>query len=189
MYYAISDKYGMSDIEDYFEYYTDVTDALYTTDTLYRGDCYICQFTHRLNRNFQDPSAPTNDDIVDEKCWKENYEIEDNVVKKENFDKINLGDVNAVELGLWITVTVRSSMNLNIRTLDDSIPDEIAMFDHARGFYPYHPMSRSGTYKIPEALVYNKGFQTSVSSRYNVESADVPYIKNEFSNRIAYSNV
>ena len=189
MYYAISDKYSMSDIEDYFEYYTDVTDALYNTDTLYRGDCYICQFTHRLNRNFQDPSAPTNDDIVDEKCWKENYEIEDNVVKKENFDKINLGDVNAVELGLWITVTVRSSMNLNIRTLDDSIPDEIAMFDHARGFYPYHPMSRSGTYKIPEALVYNKGFQTSVSSRYNVESADVPYIKNEFSNRIAYSNV
>ena len=31
---------------------------------LYRGDCYICQFTHRMNRNFQDPTSPTNDVIV-----------------------------------------------------------------------------------------------------------------------------
>jgi len=37
--------------------------------------------------------------IVDEKCWKNNYKVEDGVVKKENFDKINLGDVNAVQLG------------------------------------------------------------------------------------------
>ena len=27
---------------------------------IYRGDCSISQFTHRINRNFQDPDAPNN---------------------------------------------------------------------------------------------------------------------------------
>nr|DAU17876.1 MAG TPA: hypothetical protein [Bacteriophage sp.] len=36
-------------------------DTYILKESLYRGDCYICQFTHRLNRNFQDPSAPSND--------------------------------------------------------------------------------------------------------------------------------
>jgi hypothetical protein len=56
-----------------------------------------------LNRNFQDPQAPTNHKIVDEDCWKDNYEVSDGVVKTENFDKINLGDVNAVKIGTWVT--------------------------------------------------------------------------------------
>lgn len=80
-------------------------------------------------------------------------------------------------------------MNLNIRALDDSIPDEEAMFGHPRGFYPYSPMTTKGSYKIPEALCYNKGFEKSVSERYNFEVPDVPWIKNEYSNRIAYSNI
>jgi hypothetical protein len=42
--------------------------------TFYRGDCYLCNFTHRLNRNFQDPSAPTNDEIVDTNTWKDNFD-------------------------------------------------------------------------------------------------------------------
>jgi len=41
--------------------------------TVFRGDCYICNFTHRMNRNFQDPSFPINDDILDEETWKEHY--------------------------------------------------------------------------------------------------------------------
>ena len=43
----------------------------------YRGDCYLCQFTHRINRNFNDPSAPYNDEIVDKNTWKENYDPTD----------------------------------------------------------------------------------------------------------------
>jgi hypothetical protein len=39
----------------------------------------------------------------------------------------------------------------------------MSLFGHARGFYPYHPITTSGAYKIPEALCFNKGFETSVS--------------------------
>ena len=50
-------------------------------------------------------------------------------------------------------------------------------------------MSNSGAYKIPEALCYNKGFEKSVSEKIFFEVYDVPWIKNEFSNRIAYSEI
>lgn len=44
---------------------------------LFRGDCYIGNYTHRMCRNFQDSSAPINDDIVDQMSWKDNYTIGD----------------------------------------------------------------------------------------------------------------
>lgn len=156
---------------------------------LYRGDCYICQFTHRINRNFQDPEAPINDKIVDKDCWKDNYEVEDEVIDLEKFEDINLGDLNAVKEGMYITLFVHSTFNLNIRALDDSNSDETSLTGHARGFYPYYTMSNSGAYKTPEGLCYNKGFEKSVSEKIFFEVPDVPWIKNEFSNRIAYSNI
>lgn len=185
-YYAISDRVDLDNL-DYFV--QDSNSEEVTFKTMYRGDCYICQFTHRFNRNFQDPSSPTNDDIVDPNCWKDHYEVTDGVVKTDNFQDINLGDVNAVGLGLYITLPVRSTMNLNVRALDDSNVDEKALFGHARSFYPYSPITTAGTYKTAEALCYNKGFEKSLSERSNFEISDVPWIKNEFSNRIAYSNV
>lgn len=174
-YYAISNRYDIEEDNNEF--------------LLYRGDTYICTFTHRLNRNFQDPSAPTNHKIVDEDCWKDNYEVSDGVVKTENFDKINLGDVNAVKIGTWVTFQLVSSSNLNIRALDDSIVDEVSLTGHARAFYPYSGMSADGSYKIPEALCYNKGFNKSLSERHNFEVPDVPAIKNDFTNRISYSDI
>lgn len=152
---------------------------------LYRGDCYLCQYTHRVIRNFNDPSAPYNDDIVDDNTWKEYYDINNT----EKYEQINLGDVNAVQLGMWVTFRIRSSSNLNIRTLDSSYVDEAAMCGHPRGFYPYHPMSTEGTYKHPESQVYNKGFTKSLSERWNFELPDVPYIKNWFGTRIMYSDI
>lgn len=151
----------------------------------YRGDCYLCQFTHRVNRNFNDPSAPYNDEIVDENTWKENYDPNNT----EKYEQINLGDVNAIQLGMWVTFKVRSSNNLNIRTLDASNVDETAMCGHPRGYYPYLPMSTEGTYKHPESQVYNKGFTKSLSERWNFELPDVPYIKNWFGTRIMYSDI
>lgn len=151
----------------------------------YRGDCYLCQFTHRVNRNFNDPSAPYNDEIVDENTWKENYDPNNT----EKYEQINLGDVNAIQLGMWVTFKVRSSNNLNIRTLDASNVDEMAMCGHPRGYYPYLPMSTEGTYKHPESQVYNKGFTKSLSERWNFELPDVPYIKNWFGTRIMYSDI
>lgn len=174
-YYAISNRYDIEEDNKGF--------------LLYRGDTYICTFTHRLNRNFQDPQAPTNHKIVDEDCWKDNYEVSDGVVKTENFDKINLGDVNAVKIGTWVTFQLVSSSNLNIRALDDSVVDEVSLTGHSRAFYPYSGMSADGSYKIPEALCYNKGFNKSLSERHNFEVPDVPAIKNDFANRISYSDI
>ena len=195
-FFAISERIDLKHIDEWFDLEPirnkerDISEIeINFQNNLYRGDCYICHFTHRFNRNFQDPSAPINDKIVDPNCWKENYEVADNVVKKENFDKINLGDVNAIKLGMWVTLTVRSTKNLNIRAIDDSVVDETALTGHPRGFYPYHPITAEGAYKTPEALCYNKGFEKSVSERWNYEVPDVPAIKNDFTNRIAYSDV
>lgn len=151
----------------------------------YRGDCYLCQFTHRINRNFNDPSAPYNDEIVDENSWKDNYDVRNT----EKYEQINLGDVNAIQLGMWVTFKVRSSNNLNIRTLNASNVEETAMCGHPRGFYPYLPMSTEGTYKHPESQVYNKGFAKSLSARWNFELPNVPHIKNWFGTRIMYSDI
>jgi len=52
---------------------------------------------------------------------------------------------------MWVTFRVRSSYNLNIRTLDSSNVDEKQMTGHSRGYYPYYPMSVEGAYKIPES--------------------------------------
>lgn len=174
-YYAISDRIKLEDI--------------LSENTYYRGDCYICQFTHRVNRNFSDPSAPTNDKIVDEKCWKDHYSISDGVVDIDDFDEINLGDINAIKMGLWVTLWVRSTSNLYIRAVDDSRVDEVSLYGQGRAFYPYQDMRTEGNFKLPESTVFNKGFEKGLSERYNFELPNVPYIKNEFSNRILYSDI
>lgn len=187
-YSAISDRINIQEIDDYR---SDKEATLIRTNpeqyqfVVFRGDCYICQFTHRVIRNFNSPSAPYNDEIVDENTWKDNY----NPSKTESYENINLGDVNAVQLGMWVTFRVRSSYNLNIRTLDSSNVDEKQMTGHARGYYPYTPMNVEGTYKIPESHIYNKGFSKSLSDRRNNLLPDVPYIKNWFGTRIMYSDI
>ena len=184
-FYAISDRMSIADIEIQNKPIL-ITDSIDEYNfTCYRGDCYICQFTHRLNRNFNDPSAPYNDEIVDVNTWKNNY-TPDNVV---NYSKINLGDVNAVQLGMWITFKVRSSNNLNIRTLDGSYVDEVAMTGHPRAFYPHNNMIVEGTYKHADSQVYNKGFQKSVGDKWNHVIPDVPHLKNWFGTRIMYSDI
>jgi hypothetical protein len=56
----------------------------------------------------------------------------------EDYANINLGDVNAVQLGLWLTFQLRSSYNLNIRTIDKSHVDESIMCGNYRSFYPHY---------------------------------------------------
>lgn len=185
-YQAISNRFDINDLSTNSQ--SDNTEETPFT-VCGNGDCYISLFTHRVNRNFQDPSAPTNGQIVDPKCWKDHYRVTDGVINVESFDEINLGDLNAKNMGLWLTIPIKSSKNLCIRALDESIPDEVALFGHPRGFYPYFDMLSSGSYKIPEALCFNDGFSKGLSERYNFEVPDVPYIKNEYTNRIIYSDI
>ena len=189
-YYAIGDRIDIQESDNYLvkqstALLTNIDRSSGYTFNMYRGDCYICQFTQRIIRNFNDPTAPYNDDIVDANSWKKNYDPSNT----EKYAEINQGDVNAVPLGMWLTFKVRSSNNLNIRTLDGSNIDESAMSGHERGFYPYYPMSVEGSYKIPDSQVYNKGFTKSVSERINVQVPDVPHIKNWFGTRIMYSDI
>lgn len=189
-YFSISDRISLEDQDNYLVI---PLSAIVNNQSrkcgykyeLYRGDCYICQVTHRVIRNFNDPSAPYNDDIVDSTTWKENFDPNNT----EKYEQINLGDINAVELGMWVTFKIRSSNNLNIRTIDNSYVDEAAMTGNPRGFFPYSPMTTEGCYKIPESQIYNKGFSKSLSERWNFELPDVPYIKNWFGTRIMYSDI
>jgi hypothetical protein len=41
----------------------------------YRGDCFIGNFTHRMQRNFIDPELPTNNKIVDVGTWAKNFKV------------------------------------------------------------------------------------------------------------------
>jgi hypothetical protein len=46
-YYAISDRFDLQD-----DYTFTFNDSTWTSEELHRGDCFICNVTHRLNRNF-----------------------------------------------------------------------------------------------------------------------------------------
>ena len=185
-FYAISDRIDINSInkkdsllsESFFE----ESDF---SKVCYRGDSYICQYTHRIIRNFNDPSAPYNDTIVDPDTWRDHY----NPDKPESYSEINLGDVNSIQLGMWLTFTIRSSYNLNIRTIDKSHVDEYIMCGSHRSFYPHYGQLADGNQKIPDSDQYNKGFTKSVSEKYYFEVPDVPYIKQEFQNRVVFSDI
>lgn len=96
-FYAVSNRIDLLDSDDYLidplsNIRGNIDRSCGYQINVYRGDCYLCQYTHRVIRNFNDPSAPYNDEIVDENTWKDNY----NPDKPEKYEEINLGDINAV---------------------------------------------------------------------------------------------
>lgn len=180
-YYTISDRYNMDD-------------SPLLPKKISRGDCFLCTFTHRLNRNFNDPVAPTNDHILDPGTWEKNYfpdtkasDTKDKGIEKLN--QINRGDINAVKLGSWITIKVRSSYNLSIRSLDESHIQESGIMGRARGFYPLQQASPEGGYKIPNSYIINDGFGATLGEKQYGLIANAPYLKNDFNNRITYSDI
>ena len=174
-YYAICDRIPLKNIKE---------GGL--NQEIFRGDCYVCQYTQRLNRNFQDPSAPTADTMVDDMCWRNNYKPKE---EPEKLADINLGDVNAVQIGSWITFTIKSNTNLSMRDEDSSYIEESLLMGHTRGFYPLQPISVDGSYKLPEAAVINTGISAQTSQRMHWQQSEVPYKKNCFQTRIAYSDI
>ena len=161
------------------------SDDIITIENIFRGDCYISNYTHRMVRNFQDSAAPINDDIVDQMCWKDNYNIGDN----EKNAKINRGDVNAIKIGHWATIKVCSNINLSMRSTDNSYSSEIGLTGKPRGFYPLQSMSVTGESKIPESFIINAGVSSTTSDKYYFEVPNVPAIKNKFHIRIMYSDI
>ena len=184
-------------IQDNSEYYP-ISDniALPVSDynqDFFRGDNYFCNFTWRVNRNFQDSSAPTNDIIVEPDTWNQHFKPQDNSPKdkyggKTEFQLINRGDVNAVKLGSWITIRVESNYNLNLRSIDESNTTETALFGQGRSFYPVTQASADGGLKYADTQQLNDGYNVVFGKRSYSRYADIPYVQNVFSNRIYYSN-
>ena len=93
-FYAISDRYNFDGLANSNLVYegTDAEMVAVRTLVCWRGDCFINTFTYRLNRNFNDPSLPNNDKIIDKNTWKDNYDASDST----KWLDISRSDLNAV---------------------------------------------------------------------------------------------
>lgn len=144
-FYAISDRFNISDASN-VEY------------ACWRGDCYINQYSHRFMRNFNDPSLPNNDELIDINTWKDNYKVEE----PENWSNISRSDINAVQIGSWITIKVRSAMNYALRSVDHSYVSEEALMGSPRSFYPRSSLLQRGENKMPDSYLYNDAYRASL---------------------------
>ena len=170
-FYSIGDRYNIVDQD--------------TTYECFRGDCYINQYTHRMIRNFNDPSLPNNDTIIDRNTWKDYYRAEN----PEEWENISRSDVNAVQLGTWITFRVRSAMNYALRSVDHSYVSEEALMGSPRSFYPKSHLLQRGENKLPDSALYNDAYRASLGYKCYFTLQDINYIKDTFSNRIQYSAI
>ena len=173
-FYAISDRYELENVPENWD--------------VYRGDCYTNTVTFRLNRNFVDSSVPVNDLIIDTKTWKNHYKGFLNTPADE-WLKMNKADINTVPMGMWVTFKNLSSYNLGLRSFDRSYVDEQALLGNPRGFYPITGISTKSPQKIEESWILNDGYNATVGQKVHVTAPDVPYTKDQFDNRIMFSNV
>lgn len=163
----------------------------------YRGDCFINFYTHRVNRNFNDSSIPYNDTILDPKSFKtvfsDNFSSEyrkfNMASNSESSTNFNLGDLNAVKLGSWVTFPIRTSINTALRSEDGSNVSEKLECGHNRTFYPLYATDASGSNKIPESDAYNSAYSKSTGDKLYVNINQRVYNKEYYKNRILYSNV
>lgn len=188
-FYAVSDRYDLQN----------------NTVDVYRGDCFTSTVTVRLNRNFTDPDYPISDTIIDSETWKNHYNGFFNTIKDSidaeidkdlkpgepdgNWAKINRGDLNAVPMGMWLSYKCLSNRNLGLRSEDRTYPDETALMGNPRSFYPLHDISVKSANKIAESFILNDGYSATVGQKTNITAPDVPYIKDQFDNRIMFSNI
>lgn len=170
-YFAVSDRKSINELTS-------------NGENVYRGDCFISQFTHRINRNFQDPDAPCNENIVDTDTWREKYDEDTDAT-----DEINRGDLNAVRMGTYITVKCYTSYNIAMRDWDGSYPGEEALTGNKRSFYPLSGLRIDGHSKIPQSCAYNQAFSATLGEKLNFLQPAVPYIKNVFQTRVIYSDI
>lgn len=181
-FYAIGDRYN-------FEYLINSSNSsensIKYSLTCWRGDCYLNTFTYRLNRNFNDPSLPNNDKIIDKNTWKDNYDVNN----PEKWADISTSDVNAVQLGSWLTFKVRSATNYALRSVDHSYVAEEALMGAPRSFYPRSQLLWRGENKMPDSYLYNDAYRASLGFKCYFTLRDVNYIKDTFSNRIQYSAI
>ena len=193
--------------------YFAITDrtALINPVDAYRGDCFVNTVTVRMHRNFIDETVPTAETIVDPDCWKNYYHGVTNILKDgesnskkkgedgevsdedektyTEWDKINIGDLNTVSLGHWVTFKCLASSNLGLRSEDTSNTTERVQLGNSRGFYPFSGLSTATGMKLPDSTWLNDGYNATVSRKRYTLKQDTPYDKNEYDTRIIFSNI
>jgi hypothetical protein len=78
---------------------------------------------------------------------------------------------------------------LGLRSFDRSYLDEQALLGNPRGFYPVSGLSTKSSNKIEDSYILNDGYNATVGNKLNVAVDDLPYIKDQFDNRIMFSNI
>ena len=177
-FYAITDRYSVDD--ERFNNGGSI-DA-------YRGDCYTCTVSMRLQRNFTDSDVPVNEIIIDPNTWKDNY-AGYNTTSEDEWLSINRGDVNTCPIGSWITWKCFSNYNLGLRSQDYTNVEEMALMGNPRSFYPITGASTSVANKIEESWKLNDGYSSTVGKKRFLPVQDVPYTRDIFDTRIMFSNV
>lgn len=177
-FYAITDRYSVDDERFNNEGSIDA----------YRGDCYTCTVSMRLQRNFTDSDVPVNEIIIDPNTWKDNY-AGYNTTSEDEWLSINRGDVNTCPIGSWITWKCFSNYNLGLRSQDYTNVEEMALMGNPRSFYPITGASTSVANKIEESWKLNDGYSSTVGKKRFLPVQDVPYTRDIFDTRIMFSNV
>ena len=154
----------------------------------YRGDCYTCTVSMRLQRNFTDSDVPVNEIIIDPNTWKDNYKGY-NTTSEDEWLSINRGDVNTCPIGSWLTWKCFSNYNLGLRSQDYTNVEEMALMGNPRSFYPITGASTSVANKIEESWKLNDGYSSTVGKKRFLPVQDVPYTRDIFDTRIMFSNV
>lgn len=159
----------------------------------YRGDCFTSTVTIRINRNFLDPTVPGNNEIIDSNTWKNNYNGSEGMSDKEDspssWTNINLSDLNAVPLGIWVTYKCLSNYNLGLRSIDARDIDLLNKIGGKGTFYPISGLDTRAAGKVPESQVLNEGYSVVLSRNLHTKWISTPYENWNFENRIAFSNV
>ena len=194
----ISDRYSINDWNSELE--------------VFGGDCFTNTVTIKMLSNFIDASTPTNETIVDNHLfhsmnpdagndWADNDDIQlIDTTRKGDFswvvkptakgwEKAQVGDWNAVDLGHWVTYKCLSNFNLGLRVENDQHVDERAKMGASRSFYPKTGGVVSASTKVKDSDLLNAGLSATLSAKKYFEYKDLPYTKSMFDNRIAFSNV
>lgn len=195
-YYAITDKFDIQTI------LANLNGDIWSTQQ-YRGDCFVGNYTQRINRNFQDVELPLNDNILGNtinrltsantinttSVWFQKSAFDGIPFIEDNYYLVNRADVNAVQLGHWLTFKTCSNHNLAYRTIDKTYVEEYGLTGTYRGFYPFNKLSWTSESKIPESTQINKGYSLTLPLKNHFINPDVPFIKDKFNNRIMFSEI
>lgn len=102
--------------------------------------------------------------------------------KLKGLSNINRADVNAVGLGQWITFPICGAHNFSMRDVDFSNATEEASFARKRGFYPLRKKVLQDP--LRDSNVINQATGISIPDKGYNAMPDVPFIKQEYFNRI-----